>query len=247
MRRKYFNILVFASLILACLSFWAPAQGTGPLNQYKDNIHQLHLVAQYFTGSGQANIIQTITTIAVRSRGSETFWLIEKDHVDPAYYYRERRVPVGTPITFFFFIDVFDIIKLLQGQGGDPLEIFKLTDHYAVLRESRGRSIPDTVTVPDPQINEAAIIILPTRVRLTAPTTYSELSTQILQVPAESSIFFMGFALKDDDSTHGAPVFVKREGEWRLVGVRVVHERSTTPDQSAVAKVPSLDELTTKQ
>ena len=139
MYRKYFNILALTSLALVCLSLWAPAQESGPLNQYKDNIHQLHLVAQYFIGSSQSNLIQTITAIAVRSRESETFWLIEKDHVDPSFYYRERRVPEGTSITFYFFIDVFDIIKLIQG------DLSELRTH-ASLRLSSGVSFGESMT-----------------------------------------------------------------------------------------------------
>ncbi|MBI1742808.1 hypothetical protein HYR54_07035 [Candidatus Acetothermia bacterium] len=241
---------------LICVGLFVPggtqAQMGGPLAKFKDNVHQLHIVARYLAtlpnGSvGQSNIVQTVTAIAVRSQPGQTYWLIEKDHVDPQFYYRERRVSQGTAISFIFFVDNFDIVALIQGGSGDPIEVFKVTDHYAVLRDTRGRAVPDAVIATDPQENESAVIALPQGGGVARLPTFRETETQIVQAPADAALFYIKFAQKDDELTHGAPVFVQRDGEWRLVGIRVVHGRATQPDQSAVAKLPPLEELVTKQ
>ncbi|MBI1742354.1 hypothetical protein HYR54_04720 [Candidatus Acetothermia bacterium] len=223
----------------------AEAQTSGPLSQYKDNVHLIYIVARYSVPTGTVLVLDGATTAtAIRSMRGETFYLIEKDHVDPQYFYRERQVPTGTFLSFVFFVDKFDLVSLLRGSSGDPFEVFKVSDHYAVLRELRTRNLPDVEIASDPQESESAIILL-SKGR-DNPPTFTETPITISQAPADSRLFFIALAQTEEQDTHGAPVFVQREGAWRLAGIRVAHGRSTQADQSAVAKLPSLDELTSK-
>lgn len=237
--------LVVLALLLSVSG--GQAQQDGPLAQFKENVHQMHIVARYSTSVGgtpiQANVIQTVTAVAVRSTASETIWLTEKEHVDPEYFYQQRNVPRGTPIEFLVFVDTVDLAKLIQGGSGEPFEIARMTDHYAVLRELRPRSVPELPTAADPRQDESAVLALPRGGGITSVPVFTETPTPIVEVPGDSPLFFIAFPEKDGEPTHGAPVFVQRDGMWKLAGIRVTHGRSTQPDRSAVAKLPPLEEL----
>lgn len=224
------------------------AQQAGPLAQFKENVRQMHIIAHYSTSLGgvrvQMNLMQTVTAVAVRSAGSETLWLTEKEHLDPEFFYQQRNVPRGTSIRFLIFVDTVDLVKVIQGGSGEPFEVARMTDHYAVLRELRPRNIPELPTASDPRTDETAIIALPQGGGLTSVPTFVENATTIVEVPEGSPLFFIAFPERDDEATHGAPVFVQRDGAWRLAGIRVTHGRSPQPDRiSAVAKLPPLDAL----
>lgn len=241
--------IMFMMLLAVLLGFSSgQAQQAGPLAQFKENVHQMHIIARYFTSVGgirvQANVVQTVTAVAVQSTASETIWLIEKEHVDPEFFYQQRNVPRGTPISFLIFVDTVDLVKVIQGGQGEPFEVARMTDYYAVLRELRSRSIPELTTAVDPRQDEAAVIELPQGGGITSVPTFVETTTTIVEVPEGSPLFFIAFPERDGEATHGAPVFVQRDGTWKLAGIRVTHGRSPQPDRiSAVTKLPTLDAL----
>ncbi len=223
------------------------AQQAGPLAQFKENVRQMHIIARYSTSVGgtpiQANVIQTVTAVAVRATASETLWLTEKEHLDPEYFYQQRNVPRGTPISFLIFVDTVDLVRVIQGGQGEPFEVARMTDHYAVLRELRPRSIPELPTAVDLRPDTPAIIALPRGGGITSVPTFVETETTIVEAQGGSPLFFIAFPERDGEQTHGAPVFVQRDGAWRLAGIRVAHGRSPRPDWSAVAWLPSLEAL----
>lgn len=223
------------------------AQQAGPLGQFKENVRQMHIVARYATSVGgipvQANVVQTVTAVAVRSAQSETLWLTEKEHLDPEYFYQQRNVPRGTPISFLIFVDTVDLVRVIQGGQGEPFEVARMTDHYVVLRELRSRNIPELPIASDPRQGESAVIALPKGGGITSVPTFVETATTIIEAPEGSPLFFIAFPEKDGEATHGVPVFVQRDGAWRLAGIRVTHGRSPQPDRSAVAKLPPLEAL----
>lgn len=192
-----------------------------------------------------AVVIQTVTAVAVKSADEVTYWVVENDHVDPELFYRERNVPRGTPIQFEFFVDIIRNfpVALLNPGGGDPIQTFKLTDHYAVLRENRARPIPELPIATDLQEGESVTVALLQGGGLTQVGSFTETTTQITQLPPEAPLFFINWPQKDIESTHGAPVFAQREGKWLLAGIRVAHNRSTRSDWSAVARLPKLEDL----
>lgn len=241
---RYFGLVILVSALVMSVG---QAQQAGPLAQFKENVHQMHIVARYSTSVGgipiQANVVQTVAAVAVRSAASETIWLIEKEHVDPEFFYQQRNVPRGTPIAFLIFVDTVDLVRVIQGGQGEPFEVARMTDHYAVLRELRSRNIPELPIATDPRQDEAAVITLPRGGGITSVPTFAETTTTIVEVPEGSPLFFIAFPERDGEATHGAPVFVQRDGAWKLAGIRVAHGRSPQPDRSAVTKLPTLDAL----
>ncbi len=249
MLQRYGWSISLAVLVLALVIGFpdGQAQQAGPLAQFKENVRQMHIIARYFTSVGgirvQANVVQTVTAVAVRSTASETIWLIEKEHVDPEFFYQQRNAPRGTSISFLIFVDTVDLVKVIQGGQGEPFEVARMTDHYAVLRELRPRSIPELPIATDPRQDEAAVIALPQGGGITSVPTFVETATTIVEVSEGSPLFFIAFPEKDGEATHGAPVFVQRDDAWKLAGIRVTHGRSPQPDRSAVTKLPTLDAL----
>lgn len=244
--RWYMGLIVLTLALVTSFSS-GQAQQAGPLAQFKENVHQVHIIARYSTSVGgipvQANVVQTVTAVALRSTTLETLWLTEREHLDPEYFYRERNVPRGTVIQFLVFVDTVDLVRVIQGGQGEPFEIARTTDHYAVLRELRSRNIPELPIVSDPHQDEPAVIALPRGGGITSVPTFVETATTIVEVPEGSPLFFIAFPERDGESTHGAPVFIQRDGAWQLAGIRVAHGRSPQPDRSAVTKLPTLDAL----
>jgi len=232
------SLLVVLALLLSVSG--GQAQQDGPLAQFKENVHQMHIIARYSTSAGgisiQVNTVQTVTAVAVRSTDSETIWLIEKEHVDPEYIQQPN-------VKFLIFVDTVDLVKVIQGGQGEPFEVARMTDHYAVLRELRPRSIPELPIAVDPRQDEPATLVLPQGGGLTSVPVFTETPTTIVEVPEGSPLFFIAFPEKDGQQTHGAPVFVQRDGVWKLAGIRVAHGRSPQADRSAVTKLPPLEAL----
>lgn len=247
MSNRFSLLSLFAVTLLALGALNGGAQPTGPLAQFSENVRQMHIVARYLATVGtitaQVNVIQTVTAVAVRSPGSETFWLIERDHVDPTFFYRQRNVPPGTSITFFFFLDTVNIAALIQGTPTTPFEVFKMSQHYAVVRESRGRLLREIPIATDPQVGESAVIALPQGGDVVNIPKFVETPTTILEVPPTGGLFVIAFTGDDSENTHGAPIFVQREGAWKLAGIRVSHGRNRQPERSAAAQLPPIEEL----
>lgn len=244
---RYSVLAVF--LVLAAMVGASPgrAQQDGPLAQFRENVHQMHIIASYFTTTpfGRIHVLlaQTVTAVAVRSTATETFWVAEREHLDPEFFY-QRNVPPGTPLNFYIFVDIADIAGIIQGKTkGDPIEVFKMSEHYAVLKEARSRAIPEMPITGDPRQDEPAVIAWPQDGGLTGVPTFVEKSTTIVEAPEGAPLFFIAFSEKDDERTHGIPVFVQRDGLWKLAGIRVAHGRSTQADRSAAAKLPPVEEL----
>lgn len=242
---RILSLLALTVLALGILN--GEAQPTGPLTQFADNVRQMHIVARYLSIIGtiqaQVNVIQTVTAVAVRSPGSETFWLVERDHVDPEFFYRQRNVPRGSTISFFFFLDTVNVALLIQGTPTTPFEVFKMSQHYAVVRESRGRLLREIPIATDPQVGESAIIALPQGGDVVNIPKFVETPTTILEVPSGDGLFSIVFTGDDSENNHGAPIFVQREGAWKLAGIRVSHGRNRQPERSAAARLPTIEEL----
>ncbi len=247
-RRLSSFFLLVMSLVLAVMmsASQSRAQQDGPLAQFKENVHQMHIIASYFTispfGRVQVLLAQTVTAVAVRSTATETFWVTEREHLDPEFFY-QRNVPPGTPLNFYIFVDIADIAGIIQGKKGDPIEVWKMSEHYAVLKEAKSRAISEIPIAVDPRQDESAVIALPQGGGLTSIPTFVERTTHIVEVREDAQLFFIAFSEKDDERTHGIPIFVQRDGLWKLAGIRVAHGRSTQSDRSAAAKFPSLEEL----
>ncbi|OGF57178.1 MAG: hypothetical protein A2Z21_03230 [Candidatus Fraserbacteria bacterium RBG_16_55_9] len=230
----------------------ALGQATGPLAQFQQNVHQLHIVARYFGAvSGtryQANVIQTVTGVALKSTSQATFWLIEPEHVDSEFFYRERNVPRGTPIQFFYFVDVINIQTLVSASPGTPVLIIQRTENYVVMKETLGRSIPELALAAQVSAGEPVVAALLNQQGLTDPGRFQERAAKITEV--QDKLFFidqdLGSIVKND-GLHGAPIFVQHDGSWKLAGIFVDHGRSSRPNQSAVARLPELEQLIPKE
>ena len=232
----------------------ALGQSTGPLAQFQQNVHQLHIIARYNTIAGgtriQVNLIQTVTGVAVKSTGQATFWLIEPQHVDPEFFYQEDhppRIPRGTPIQFLIFVDALNV-SALAGGGSGNLVIVQRTENYALLKELSGRSLPELPIVTQVNVGESVVTALLTKTDLLGPGRFEEKPAQIVDV--QEKLFFISPALdpnNSEDEIHGAPIFIQREGSWKLAGIFIDHGRSPQRDRSAVARLPELDQLIPKE
>jgi hypothetical protein len=228
-------------------------QSVSPLSQFAQNIRQLHIVARYFTTAGgtqiQVNLIQTVTGVAIKSTDKDTFWLIEPHHINPEFYYQRQapRIPPGTPIQFLFFLDSLDVGALVGG-GGTFVNVVKRTENYALLKEARARSVPELPIITSLSAGEPVVAALLTQTNLTAPGQFTEQPAKIVEIGEQ--LFFIDLAIDprgENDRLHGAPIFVQRDGSWKLAGIFIDHGKSPNPNWSAVARLPELDQLVPKE
>lgn len=235
--------------LLACLlQTTGLVTGTqaGPLSQWADNVHKLHIAARYrSTAAGRpiiAVILQTVVATAVKSDSSVTYWVIEPEHVDPEFFYRERHVPRGTPIKFQFFIDTFRPEAVVDPNAGDPVSVARLEQNYALLREARARDIPEAAIASPLQAGEEVSIIGLAEWDFTHPAALEERTAHVVR--AGTPLAFIDLPLEEEaEDEHGEPVFALRDGSWQLAGIRVDHGRSPRPDWGAVAQLPPLSDL----
>lgn len=222
------------------------AQPTGPLAQFKENARQMHIVARFPLVPGiplRVALVQTVTAVALRSRPGETLWITEREHIDPDYIYQKLNLSGDIEIEFFIFIDTLDPARLQERRPGELFEVVSLTNHHAVIKELRSRSVPDLPITLDPKPGEAAVIAPPEGGAINSAPVFVERPVTITEVSAGNQLFFIPFPDPDDERTHGAPVFVQRDGVWKLAGIRVAHGRSQKPGVSAVANLSAIEPL----
>ena len=232
---------------------WEPSalgQGAGPLVQYGQNVRQWHIVARYYTMAGstrvQVNLVQTVTGTAIKGSSTAGFWLIEQHHINPEFFYNPDNppdIPRGTPISFHYFIDTIDVNALVRGTGV-PVEVVRRTTTYALLEEKRRRQVNEMPIATSIQVGDAVVVAVLVNSSLTKPGRFEERSARVTSV--QEGLFTIDLNLEEvsgNSAVHGAPVFVRRGGQWQLAGIFVDHDFSPRPGESAIARLPSLDEL----
>lgn len=228
------------------------AQGTGPLAQYGRNIHQWHIVARYYvtTSSGQrvqVNGIQTVTATAVKSTPDATFWLVEPQEIDPAFYYNQAtppNVPRGTPIQFFYFVDTINPSALVSSSPGVAMKVIRRTPTYALLQEKRGRGVPELPIATEVKPGDAVVVVVLTKSSFMSPGRFQERSAKVTSVQAKLFTIDLNLGkLAANSQVYGAPAFVQREGKWKLAGIFVDHGASPRSGESAIARLPALNQL----
>ncbi len=232
------------------LEVWG--QGSGPLAQYAQNVRQWHIVARYYSTVGttrvQVNFIQTVTGTAVKGTSSAGFWLIEQHHINPEFFYSSEEppnVPSGTPITFHYFIDRLDVNALARGTGV-PVKVLRRTPTYAVLQEQRRRLVRAIPIATDVEVGESVVVAVLVEPDLTRPGRFEERTARVTSV--QQGFFTIDVdldAIVGNSAVHGAPVFVRRGGQWQLAGIFVSHGLNPRAGEgeSAIARLPSLNKL----
>lgn len=239
--------IALALLVLVLtVSFFGGQAQQGPLAQFKENVRQMHIVARFPLVPGiplRIALVQTVTAVALHSRFGETLWITEREHIDPDYIYQKLNLSADVEIEFFIFVDTLDLAKLQERKPGDPFEVVSLTEHHAVIKELRFRPVPDLTITFDLKQGEPAVIALPEGGTINSVPAFVERPVTITEISGSSSLFFIPFPDPDDERTHGAPVFVQRDGAWKLAGIRVAHGRSQRPGVSAVANLSAIEPL----
>lgn len=247
-------VVVGAILGIALLpAEWEPSaqgQGAGPLALYAQNVRQWHIVARYHTlvegRRIQVNLVQTVTGTAVKGSSTAGFWLIEQHHINPEFFYNSDtppNVPRGTPISFHYFLDTIDINALVRGTGV-PVEVVRRTSTYALLEEKRRRQVNEIPIASGVQVGDTVVVAVLVDSSLTRPGRFEERSARVTSV--QEGFFTIDLDLEEisgNTAVHGAPAFVRREGGWQLAGIFVAHGFSPRPGESALARLPSLEEL----
>jgi hypothetical protein len=226
-------------------------QGAGPLTQYAQNVHQWHIIARYFTTANgtrvQVNLVQTVTATAVKSTERATFWLIEPQHIDPQFFYdpdNPPSVPRGTPIQFFYFVDTINPSALVSPSPGVPVDVVRRTSTYALLRENRGRGVRELPIATEINSGDSVVVAVLRGSSLMSPGRFEERQAKITSV--QQNVFFIDLNLGEmsgNSSVHGAPVFVRQGGAWKLAGIFLAHVTSSRRGESAIARLPVLDAL----
>ncbi len=229
-------------------------QGSGPLAQYAQNVRQWHIVARYYSTAGttrvQVNLVQTVTGTAVKGGSSGGFWLIEQHHINPEFFYDPEEppdVPRGTPITFHYFLDRLDVNALIGGTGV-PMKVLRRTSTYALLQEQRRRQVREIPIATDVQVGESVVVVALVDPELTSPGRFEERTARVTGVQERFFTVDVDLdAIVGNSAVHGAPAFVRRGGQWQLAGIFVSHGLSPRAGESAIARLPALDELIPKE
>ncbi|GEM_PF-3561153 len=248
------GVMLGIALLTADRQPSALGQGAGPLAQYDPNVRQWHIVARYYTlvnGTRvQVNLVQTVTGTAIRGSSTAGFWLIEQHHINPEFFYDPENppdVPRGTPISFHYFLDTIDVNALVRGTGV-PIEVVRRTSTYALLEEKRRRQVNEIPIAQSVEVGDTVVVAVLVDSALTRPGRFEERSARVTSV--REGFFTVDLDLKEvsgNTAVHGAPVFVRRDGQWQLAGIFVAHDVRTRPGESAIARLPSLDELIPKE
>jgi hypothetical protein len=218
-------------LLVLVLLGWSVAAQSSLTEQFKNNLATVVTKATLQSSLFNITVTKKGVAFAVRSTATETLWLTELENVEPI------KVEVqGTQ-------EQPQVEIRLEGQN-QLLVVDRRFEHFVVLREPRGRQITPVLSGASVRVGDAVTILT-----FGAQGPSAQEAT-VTQLDAARGLFAVSVLLDREfdqwASTHGAPIFIVRDGQVRLVGLYVGHERAKAYNDKgwgAGALLPDLEQL----
>jgi hypothetical protein len=216
-------------LLLLTVVVWSAAAQSSLTDQFKNNLATVVARASLQSQFASITVTKEGVAFAVKSTPTETFWLTELENAEPLKVTGTQEAPT--------------VEIRLKGQSR-PLEVARRFEHFVVLREPARRQIASVQSETSVKVGDTVTIL-----------TFGEQGpsaqqASVMQLDLSRGLFAVSVLLDREfgqwASTHGAPIFVVRDGQPKLVGLYVGHERAKAFNDKgwgAGTLVPDLEQL----